>query len=161
MKIIAYTAELAIEIADLFHQSVHGIDPSIYTVEQQEAWAPTPPNYVAWTERLNAKRPFVAIIDERIAGFIELEADGHIDCAYTHPNFQGIGVASALYDRLVREARNKNIKRLYVEASLLAMPFFAHRGFAAIKKNTLKRNGVDVVNFSMEKLLETKCVRGA
>ena len=93
----------------------------------------------------------MAIIDGLVAGFIELDADGHIDCTYTHPNFQGMGVASALYEHLLTEARLNNIERLYVEASFIAKPFFKHRGFFVIKRNTFQRNGVTLVNFTMEK----------
>jgi len=150
MDIKSYSDEWALEIADLFHQSVHAIDPAIYTSEQKGAWAPTPPDYVAWSKRLDEKRPFVAIIDGAVAGFFELDSDGHIDCTYTHPTFQGMGVASALYAHLFAEARLNNIERLYVEASLIAKPFFEHRGFSVVQKNTVQRNGVSLVNFIME-----------
>jgi len=151
MEIKSYSAEWAIEIADLFYQSVHAIDPLIYTSEQKEAWATTPPDYAKWSLRLDEKRPFVAIVDGRVAGFIELDADGHIDCTYTHPDFQGMGVGSALYERLLSEARLNNIERLYVEASFIAKPFLEHKGFTVIKENTLQRNGVTLINFTMEK----------
>lgn len=151
VEIQSYSAESAREITDLFHQSVHAIDPSQYSPVEKEAWAPTPPNYAAWLERLNTKRPSVAMVKGRVAGFIELDADGHIDCVYTHPEFQGMGVASALYEHLLLEARARNITRLYVEESFIAKPFFEHRGFSVIKKNTLQRNGVTLVNFTMEK----------
>lgn len=150
MKIQTYCADNAREIADLFHQSVQAIDSSLYSPEQKEAWAPTPVNYERWAERLNAKKPFIAFIDGCVAGFIELDADGHIDCTYTHPDFQGRGGASRLYERLLDEARARNIKRLYVEASLVAKPFFEHRGFSVIKTNEVQRNGVTLINFSME-----------
>ena len=153
MDIQTYSSERASEIADLFHQSVHAIDPSVYSPELKEAWAPTPVNYERWSERLNEKQPFVAVIENRVAGFIELDADGHIDCTYTHPDFQGKGVASTLYEHLLEEAKSRNIKRLYVEASLIAKPFFEHRGFSVVKKNEVQRNGVSLVNFLMEKQL--------
>jgi putative acetyltransferase len=153
MDIQRYSAERSREIADLFHQSVHAIDPSVYTSEQKKAWAPTPPNYEQWAERLNEKRPFIAIIDDQVVGFMELDADGHIDCTYTHPDFQGKGVASTLYEYLLLEARSRGIKHLYVEASLIAKPFFEHRGFSVVKKNEVQKNGVSLVNFSMEKYL--------
>ena len=153
MDIKSYAAEWAIEIADLFHQSVHAIDPSVYTPEQKEAWAATPPDYAKWSLRLDEKRPFVAIVNGCVAGFIELDADGHIDCTYTHPDFQGMGVASALYERLLSEARLNNIERLYVEASFIAKPFFEHRGFTVIKENTLQRNGVTLINVIMERYI--------
>lgn len=153
MDIQTYSSERAKEIADLFHHSVHAIDPSVYSPELKEAWAPTPVNYERWSERLNEKKPFLAVIENRVAGFIDLDADGHIDCTYTHPDFQGKGVASTLFEYLLEEAKSRNIKRLYVEASLIAKPFFEHRGFSVVKKNEVQRNGAFLVNFSMEKYL--------
>ena len=106
--------------------------------------------------RLNEKKPFLAIVGDRVAGFMELESDGHIDCAYTHPDFQRIGIASKLLDKLVTEAVKINITRLYVEASLIAKPFFESRGFSCIKENQIERKGVRLVNFTMEKYLKCK-----
>ncbi|MEZ5537052.1 MAG: GNAT family N-acetyltransferase [Thiolinea sp.] len=117
------------------------------------AWAPAPVDYGYWSERLSVKKPFVAIIDHRVAGFIELEADGYIDCTYTHPDFQGRGVVSGLYAYLLAEAQRRGLQRLYVEASLVAKPFFEHRGFSVISKNEVQRHGVSLVNFLMERYL--------
>ncbi|MEP0073167.1 MAG: GNAT family N-acetyltransferase [Marinomonas sp.] len=153
MKIQTYSPDKAREVTDLFHESVHAIDSSLYSLEQKEAWSPTPIDYERWAERLNMKKPFIAFINGRVAGFIELDSDGHIDCAYTHPDFQGKGVASALYEYLLVEARTKNINCLYVEASLVARSFFEHRGFFVVKQNEEQRNGIALVNFLMEKYL--------
>lgn len=156
MHIQTYSADKAREIADLFHQAVHAISPAIHSPEQKEAWAPSPVDHERWAERLKRKQPWIALIDGRVAGFMELDADGHIDCAYTHPDFQRRGVASALYAQLLAQARARNLTRLYVEASLVAKPFFERQGFAVIRKNEVQRNGVVLVNFSMEKTLKAK-----
>lgn len=153
MNIQPYTEEWASDIADIFYQSVHAIDPKVYTKEQKEVWAPSPIDYQLWSERLRIKKPFIAIIDNQVAGFIELDDDGHIDCTYTHPDFQGQGVASSLYDALLKKAREKGLKRLYVEASLIAKPFFERRGFIIVKQNEIQRKGVTLINFQMEKNL--------
>ncbi|OGT73785.1 MAG: histone acetyltransferase [Gammaproteobacteria bacterium RIFCSPLOWO2_02_FULL_57_10] len=151
MRIEPYSSSRAMEIADLFHAAVHAIDSSIYTPEQKEAWAPTPPDYAHWAGRLDTKRPFMAIIGDRVAGFMELDSDGHIDCTYTHPDFQARGVASALYAHLLEEALRRNMTRLYVEASFVARPFFERRGFVMLNQNEVRRHGVTLTNFSMEK----------
>lgn len=151
MDIRCYSPAWARDIADLYYQSVHAIDSAVYTPEQKLAWAPAPIDYRAWTERLALKQPFVAIIDDRVAGFIELDADGHIDCTYTHPDCQGKGVASALYAHVLQQARETGIRRLYVEASLIARPFFERRGFSVLKQNSVQRQGVNLINFSMER----------
>lgn len=154
MEIRRYTQDRAVEIADLFHQSVHAIDSSIYTSEQKEVWAPTPPNYAFWEQRLINKKPYLAIVDNQVAGFIEFDGDGHIDCTYTHPNYQGQGVASALYQYVFKVAKSRGLSRLYVEASLVAIPFFEKWGFVVVKKNEIRRQGLSLINFDMELLLD-------
>lgn len=153
IKIQPFSADRANEIADLFYQSVHAICLSVYTAEQQEAWASTPPDYQQWSARLAVKQPWLAMLDDRVAGFIELDSNGHIDCLYTHPDFQSQGVASILYEHLLRVAKARGLSRLYVEASIVAKPFFERRGFIVNEENKLKRKGVTIINFTMEKHL--------
>lgn len=153
MEIINYMPKYAHEIADLFHDSVHYIGRFHYTKEEIEAWAPTPPDYKKWSERLNHKKPYLAVRDSKVIGFIELESNGHIDCLYTHKDFQRCGVARSLYLHLEKEAKAKGIKRLYVEASHIAKPFFEKQNFKLVKKNTVVRNGVKLPYFKMEKCI--------
>jgi len=154
ITITSYTDENATEVTDLHHASVHAIDPRIYSREQQEAWAHTPPNYPYWVKRLSLKKPFLAMVEAKIVGFIELEADGHIDCAYTHPKYQKCGVMAKLYEHVESLAHQNKLPRLYVEASMLIKPFFEKRGFVMLHRNEIKRNGQMLVNYSMEKLLD-------
>ncbi|TMP24445.1 histone acetyltransferase [Pseudoalteromonas rubra] len=153
MDIKRYQDSWAREIADLFHSAVHAIAEEHSTREQKAVWAPTPPDYAFWSQRLAEKRPWVAVLNGRIAGFIELDDDGHIDCAYTHPEFQGQGIASALYRKLEAQAKTRGLTRLYVEASKPARRFFAARGFLMVKRNEIARQGVTLINYTMEKPL--------
>lgn len=153
ITITPYSEEYATQIIDLHHASVHAIDASIYSLKQQEAWAHTPPNYPYWVKRLALKKPFMAVFEGRIVGFIELEADGHIDCAYTHPHYQRCGVMAQLYAHVETIAYEKAMKRLYVEASKLIKPFFEKRGFVTLRRNEIVKNGCMIVNYSMEKKL--------
>lgn len=153
ISIVPYQEAYAREIADLFHASVHAIDPLIYTFDEQEAWAQTPSNYDTWAHKLSHTKPYVAMINDKIAGFIELEKGGHIDCAYTYPDYQKRGVMSELFAYAQNVAQKKGIKRLYLEASIVAKPFFEKRGFKTRQRNEIKRNGQMIVNYSMEKML--------
>lgn len=154
VQIQPYNESRSIEIADLFHRSVHAVNTECYSAKQKEAWAPTPPDYTFWRERLKVKRPFMALVNDVLAGFIELEPDGHIDCMYTHPKFQGKGVASILYDYVENIAKTKGLMHLCVEASKVAKPFFEQRGFETTCQNQVQRRGVTLVNFSMQKRIE-------
>ena len=157
MEIRDYAPAYAVEIAKLFHCAVHAIDTQIYSPEQQEAWAPTPPDFKAWARRLEQKRPWLALVEGCVAGFIELDADGHIDCLYVHPDFQRREVAATLYTRLEMQAKERGLKRLYVEASLLARPFFEKRGFLWLESSRSQRSGVELVTHKLEKIIRFDC----
>jgi len=110
------------------------------------------PDYESRSRRLHGKMPFVAILDGHISGFMELEADGRIDAAYDHPDFQRKGVAST-FERLLAEAAECAVERRYVWASFSAGPFFEHRGFTVVRQNGVLCHGVRITNFAMQKRL--------
>lgn len=149
MEIKDYQNSDYVEIADLFHGSIHAVDPSIYSMAQLEAWAPTPPDYNHWEKRLIIKKPFVAIDGGNIVGFIELENDGHIDCLYVHKNHQGKGIASKLLQHLREVADEQGLKTLYVEASKIAMPLFKKHGFELKSENSVNVRGQSLTNYTM------------
>lgn len=149
MVIIEYSSNRVKDVTDLFYMSVHSIDSSIYTEEQKNAWAPFPIDYVSWGKRLEFKRPYLLLINDQLAGFIELESDGHIDCAYVSPMFQRKGVATTLLKFVVDKAKALGLKLLYVEASIVAKPLFEKFGFVLDKENRIIRNTVVLNNYSM------------
>lgn len=149
MEIIEYSSNRAKEVTDLFFMAVHSIDNSIYSEEQKCVWAPSPIDYMSWRKRLELKRPYLLLINEQLAGFIELESDGHIDCAYVSPVFQRKGVATALLKYVLDKAKSLELKLLYVEASIVAKPLFEKFGFVVDKENRIVRNDIVLKNYSM------------
>jgi putative acetyltransferase len=65
----------------------------------------------------------------------------------------GSGVASALYDRLEQEAKERGLGRLFVEASETARKLFLRKGFTELKRSDFVLRGVRIHNYLMEKLL--------
>jgi putative acetyltransferase len=154
MKIRTYQETDHSQIADLFHRTVHAIDVSFYSQAELEAWAPTPPNHEYWKTRLAMKKPFVAIADGLVIGFIELENDGHIDCLYVDEEHQQKGIASRLLKHVKTEAKDRSIDSLYAEASKVALPFFKKHGFTIDCENQISLRGQTLTNYSM-----TLCLR--
>jgi len=155
MEIVEYSSKYAREVADLFYKSVHSINAGIYSEEQKSAWAPSPINYASWEKRLELKRPYLLLINDQLAGFIELESDGHIDCAYVSPIFQRKGVATTMLKYVVNKAKNRGLKLLYVEASIVAKPLFEKFAFVSEKENKVIRNGIVLNNYSMHIKLQS------
>lgn len=140
-------------IAELFYDSVHGIDPDIYSLAQQDAWAPSPVDYDYWRKAIPLHETFVACIGSRIVGFIGLGPGGYIDWLYTETDSQGRGVAASLYRHLELLAESRRIPQLSVSASDVAKPFFERRGFRALTANEVVRHGETLQNWQMEKVL--------
>ena len=49
-----------------------------------------------------------------------------------------------------------NVSFVIAEVSVNAKPFFINRGFEVIKEQVVHRNGVDLINFLMEKKIGKK-----
>jgi putative acetyltransferase len=137
----------------LFRTSVRHLAGGDYTLGQVLAWAPDDIDPDGWRARLAASSTWVAAADGRMAGFISLEWDGHIDLLYIHPDFQSRGVASMLLWRLEASAEARGLVRLFTEASITAKPFFERRGFRVIAAQTVLRRGQALANFRMERRL--------
>lgn len=154
MKIRKYKSTDYKEIADLFYETIHSVCVNDYSKEELEAWAPTPIDYKKWRKRLDEKKPFLAVVDNKIVGFAEIENDGHIDCFYVHKDYQGQGVGALIFNHI--HTIGKNYEKLYAEVSITAKPFFLKHGFKVIKENIVHINNQKLTNFIMEKQLTKK-----
>jgi putative acetyltransferase len=141
------------DIAEIFVRAIHEVARAFYSEEQCLAWSDKEPNVEHWRERCAWKRPWISVMDGRVAGFLELDADGHIDCAYTHPKFQRRGVISGLVRHAEQIAMEAGLERLYVEASLVARPMFEKLGFVVLAENLAERKGITLINYRMQKPL--------
>ncbi|MEM6754033.1 MAG: GNAT family N-acetyltransferase [Cyanobacteria bacterium P01_C01_bin.38] len=141
------------QIARLFHQTVREVNISNYSIAQVKAWAPDDIYFRDWVSVCSERFTYVADDNGTIAGFGELESNGHIDCFYCHKNYQRMGVGSKIYHAIERKANELKINRLYTEASITAKPFFLRMGFSIVKKQQVERRGESFINYAMEKLI--------
>ena len=135
----------------LFHASVRRIAIKDYTEDQVKAWAPDEADRERWASRRASRPTWVAEIDGALAGFTDLEPDGHVDMMFVHPDHQGRGVAGALLRQVEAEAARLGLDRLFTEASITARPFFERKGFRVIAPQTVSVRGQDMTNYRMEK----------
>jgi len=141
------------QIAQLFHQTVREVTIQHYSPRQVKAWAPDNLDFRNWAE-ICANR-FTYVADDRgvIAGFGELESNGHIDCFYCHKNYQRRGIGRQIYNAIEAQALELSIHRLFTEASLTAKPFFQQMGFSPIQTQPVTCRGETFINYAMEKFL--------
>ncbi len=141
-------------IAEIFSRSVHEIASEAYSQEQCKAWSEKTPNTERWKKRCTVKQPLVFVIDGTVAGFLELDNDGHIDCMYVHPDYARQGIASRLIDHAVAACVDAGLQRVFVEASICAKPVFEKKGFQTIEERLAPIRGEKLVNYRMELKLQ-------
>lgn len=140
------------ELADLYHRAVREGAARHYDAAQRAAWSPAPPMGEDWRRRLIEAETVVAERDDRLLGFMTLDAaTGWIDFAYVAPEAMGRGVAETLYAVLEGRARVRGLARLETGASLMAEGFFARRGWHVVTRQEVERAGQRLPNILMAK----------
>lgn len=138
----------------IYHDAVHQLTCKDYTDQQRQAWATPVVQDEAWVRKWRSHcermQPWVAEVKGEIAGFIEFESSGHIDCTYVSPKHAGKGCMSALMEQVFTEARRSNLVRLFAEVSITARPFFERHGFRVIRENPHEVRGIPILNYIME-----------
>lgn len=149
-----YTEGDAQDLASIYYHTIHTINCRDYSSEQLNAWAPISSLETAgWQKKWKKLIPLVALIKNKIVGFTEFEPNGHIDCFYVHHHYQGQGIGTALMREIEKKAKDLKLSSIYAEVSLTARSFFELKGFEVIKKQTINRRGVELVNFIMSRAL--------
>jgi putative acetyltransferase len=155
LRIRPYEPDDAARLAAVFFAAVRRTGLRDYSPAQVEAWAPTVPDPAEVDARAGDGRLVLVAVNaanEPVA-YGDLEATGHVDHLYCHPEFGNIGIASALYDRLERQARDQGLSRLFVEASEAARRLFLRKGFTEVQRQDFCLRGVAIHNYRMEKRL--------
>ncbi|WP_166416162.1 GNAT family N-acetyltransferase [Cochlodiniinecator piscidefendens] len=133
----------------VFRRAVHEGAANAYTAEQRAAWCPATEPDLSTPDRAADMVAYVACKDSQIIGFMAMEHDGHLDLAFVLPEWMGLGVAQALYDKLLEWAQDHHLIHLTTEASLLARPFFAKNGWDVVTPETILRHGQRIDRFRM------------
>ena len=155
MKLRTYREGDAARLEEIFHAAIRQLGSRDYTAEQVGVWS----GARVTAERLHemyvdGRATFIAVDEADTAiAFSDLEADGHVDMLYCHPDHASKGVASALLAAIEAAARQAGMPRLHTEASETARPIFARAGYETVLRRPLEIDGVALHNWKMEKLL--------
>lgn len=137
------------EVINLFRDTVRSVNSADYTREQVEAWAPQDVDARAWRDSFRGRYAVVAVENDVIVGFGDIDETGYLDRLYVHKDHQRKGIATAICNDLERAVCGS---RITVHASLTAKPFFEKRGYRTLKEQSVERRGVLLTNFVMEKV---------
>lgn len=149
MELRAYQSADAAETAALFYGAVHTVAAKDYTQEQLNAWAPQNRDLAAWDESLLAHHTLVAVQNGVIVGFGDMDEQiAYLDRLYTHRDYQGRGVATALLAALEATVPGRAVT---THASQTARPFFEKRGYRTERRQRVMRGGVWLHNYVMVK----------
>lgn len=148
IKLRPYTPEDCEAISRLFYETVHTVNAKDYSRQQLDVWATGSVDLAAWNESFLAHTTFVAVDRETITGFGDIDSSGYLDRLYVHKDYQGIGIATALCEKLEASVESAAVT---THASITARPFFEDRGYVVKKEQQVERQGILLTNYVMEK----------
>ena len=145
------------DIAMLWELRTRAIEhscPGHYTPQVLAVWlaAPAPASLGRHIEHGGG---LVAVDDGGIVAYAVLDPlSGEVEAAFVDPLQQSRGIGRVLLDALEANARAGGIKRLFLSASLNAVPFYARAGFVALREELYPhRSGIGIASVFMEKAL--------
>lgn len=148
MIIRNYKPEDCKYLAGLFYDTVHSVNAKDYTKEQLNAWATGNVDFDKWNESLLEHTSVVAVENDIIVGFGDMDQTGYLDRLYVHSDYQNRGIATAICDRLETAVL---AEKYVTHASITAKPFFEKRGYRIIKEQQVEREGIRLTNYIMVK----------
>lgn len=147
MLIREYQTSDCKEITELFYNTVHTVNAKDYTKEQLDVWATGLVDLEKWNQSLQEHYSIVAVEDEVIVGFGDIDKTGYLDRLFVHADYQKKGIATAICNRLEQAVQGD----ITTHASITAKPFFEKRGYKVVKEQQVERQGIFLTNFYMEK----------
>lgn len=112
-----------------FVRSVRKLGPTAYTPSQIEAWL-SGMDAERMEARLRAMTSFVALEEDLLVGFASLDSrHAELDFLYVEPSYAMRGIGRMLTERVEEAARDMLIDRLFIVASLNALPVYEKLGY--------------------------------
>lgn len=117
-----------------------------------DAWATGQVDLNKWDQSLREHYSIVAVENEMLVGFGDIDKSGYLDHLFVHADYQGKGIGTMICNQL-EQAVSGNI---ITHASITARPFFEKRGYRVVKEQQVERQGVFLTNFEMVLTVEDR-----
>jgi len=150
----AYTANDAEATSLIFLRAVRETGPAHYSPEQVEAWAADFGDLDSWAAARAAADTLLAVIEDRVVGFTDLDDHGYIDMLFVDPDFGRRGVASALLASVIALARQRGLPALTTFASLTSRPVFERHGFVITGERYFGEGDLAAKTYAMRCVLD-------
>nr|WP_297933533.1 GNAT family N-acetyltransferase [uncultured Blautia sp.] len=135
------------ELTELFYNTVHTVNAKDYTKEQLNVWATGQVDLEKWNLSLQEHYSVVAVENNIIVGFGDIDKTGYLDHLFVHADYQGKGIATSICDQLEQVVQ----ENITTHASITARPFFEKRGYQVVKEQQVERQGIFLTNYVMVK----------
>jgi len=125
-----------------------------YTAEQLHAWVDAFDPEAFQTAVEDQVMISAIMHDDWVVAYAALDPETEeLTAFYVGPSGQGIGVETALLDRMEKEARDRGLERIWVDALLNTTAFYAERGWNQVEEHQRTRHGVEIPVVKMERSL--------
>lgn len=146
MKIREFKENDINEVYNLFIETIKSVNSIDYNETQINKWIGTNNNYDKLLNKLNKSISYVAVKDNIIIGFANLNKN-ELDHLYVKKEYLKIGVGTNLLNVLESFCLDK----ITTYASITAKSFFISNGFKVIIENDVLIEGVVLKNYFMRK----------
>lgn len=140
-------------LATLFRETVLANGPQHYSPAQVEAWAAVDAASPRFHQFILGVTTYVAEGDTAILGFAGIGDNGYVASTYVRHDCLRQGVGSLLMQAVLAHAQEKQIQRLYAEASEFSLGLFQKFGFSQYDTEVVDRNGVQFTRYLVERVL--------
>ena len=127
--------------------------PQHYTPAQTEAWAAIDASSLRFHQLILGVTTYVAEADTGILGFAGIGDNGYVASTYVRHDCLHQGIGSLLMQAVLTHAQEKQIQRLYAEASEFSLGLFTKFGFSQYDTEVVDRNGVQFTRYLVERVL--------
>jgi N-acetylglutamate synthase-like GNAT family acetyltransferase len=152
LKIRSAQPEDCDSIAGVHAAAVKGINTTLYTPEEIQAWA-VPRKPESYAEAISSKEFIVAEDSRAIVGFGVLNQEtAEVEAVYVIPGAGRHGIGRKILQKLEEKASALGLKALRLNSSLNAAPFYEKVGYVAQQQSTYRLlNGVEIACIPMVK----------
>ncbi len=155
VKIRPYRNEDADRTLDVFLAAVTITAAADYSEEQIAAWSgPRHRNTTDWDRSMTTRHSYVAVLEDEIVGFSDVNANGYIDMLFVSPRHSRRGIARSLLTFMEIRALDLGAHEMWANVSRTARPLFERHGFEVQVEQRPVLAGVPMTNFRMLKTLK-------
>lgn len=147
MVIRQYKSSDCNTLINLFYNTVHSINSKDYNKEQLNVWAVENVDENEWNLSFLEHYTIVAVKDNIIVGFGDIDKSGYLDRLYVHKDYQNRGIATRICNALENFIEPNKVT---THASITAKTFFENRGYKVIKEQQVERKSILLTNYVME-----------